>query len=65
MFPLSSFSSLSSPLYSSGGAVLLAFDGRITCDNTLDQRLALAFEQRLPDVRKLLFGASVTRKFID
>ncbi len=50
---------------SSGGVVILAFEGRIICDNTLDQRLALAFEQRLPDVRKTLFGASVTRRFLD
>jgi len=48
-----------------GGVVLSAEKGRILCDNTLDQRLRLAFEQLLPDVRKMLFGASLTRKFLN
>jgi len=48
-----------------GGVVLMSQDGRIVCDNTLDQRLALAFEKRLPEVRKMLFGASTTRRFLE
>jgi V-type H+-transporting ATPase subunit E len=43
--------------------VLSAHEGRILCNNTLDERLALAFEQRLPEVRIALFGRSSTRKF--
>eukprot|EP01099_Mayorella_cantabrigiensis_P000894 TRINITY_DN1380_c0_g1_i1.p1 TRINITY_DN1380_c0_g1~~TRINITY_DN1380_c0_g1_i1.p1 ORF type:complete len:255 (-),score=78.65 TRINITY_DN1380_c0_g1_i1:147-854(-) len=46
-----------------GGIVLSAEKGRILCDNTLDQRLRLAYEQLLPDVRKMLFGRSLTRKY--
>lgn len=54
-----------SPLtrHSSGGVVLSAQEGRIVCSNTLDQRLQLAYEQLLPEIRKTLFGKSATRKF--
>jgi len=48
-----------------GGVVLHSFGGRVVCDNTLDQRLALSFEQRLPEIRKVLFGASTTRRFLN
>jgi vacuolar-type H+-ATPase subunit E/Vma4 len=51
-------------LLSAGGVVLHSFGGRVVCDNTLDQRLALSFEQRLPEIRKVLFGASTTRRFL-
>lgn len=43
--------------------VLSAQEGRILCSNTLDQRLHLAYEQLLPEIRKTLFGKSLTRKF--
>lgn len=47
-----------------GGVVLMGGAGRIICDNTLDQRLRLAFEQQLPDVRIKLFGMSVNRRVV-
>eukprot|EP01098_Paradermamoeba_levis_P001673 TRINITY_DN1193_c0_g1_i1.p1 TRINITY_DN1193_c0_g1~~TRINITY_DN1193_c0_g1_i1.p1 ORF type:complete len:262 (-),score=119.07 TRINITY_DN1193_c0_g1_i1:136-831(-) len=46
-----------------GGIVLSAREGRILCDNTLDQRLRLIQEQRLPDIRMTLFGKSASRAF--
>jgi vacuolar-type H+-ATPase subunit E/Vma4 len=46
---------------SSGGVVLSTPDGKIICANTLDARLAMAFENRLPEIRMLLYGASLTR----
>jgi len=49
----------------SGGVILSALDGKIICKNTLDARLGLAFEQRLPEVRIKLFGRSVTRVHFD
>eukprot|EP01090_Pellita_catalonica_P016068 TRINITY_DN450_c0_g1_i1.p1 TRINITY_DN450_c0_g1~~TRINITY_DN450_c0_g1_i1.p1 ORF type:complete len:237 (-),score=55.31 TRINITY_DN450_c0_g1_i1:80-790(-) len=41
--------------YCFGGVVLSAKGGRILCDNTLDQRLNLAFAAQIPDMRKRLF----------
>jgi len=49
----------------SGGIVLSIADGRIVCSNTLDARLALAFEQQLPEVRTTLFGRSATRVWLN
>jgi V-type H+-transporting ATPase subunit E len=49
--------------FCSGGVILSAQDGRILCNNTLDQRLLLSYEQLLPEIRKALFGKSATRKF--
>jgi len=49
--------------FCSGGIVLVGGEGRILCHNTLDSRLALAYEQKLPEIRKTLFGKSATRKF--
>jgi len=49
--------------FCSGGVVLVGGEGRILCHNTLDSRLTLAFEQRLHDIRKTLFGKSLTRKY--
>jgi V-type H+-transporting ATPase subunit E len=40
-----------------GGVVLSAHKGKIMCINTLEQRLQLAYEQRLPEVRAHLFGS--------
>jgi len=48
---------------SSGGVLLASKEGRILCNNTLDQRLSLAYESLLPELRLLLFGASKSRKF--
>jgi len=49
----------------SGGVILSALDGKIICKNTLDARLGLAFEQRLPEVRVKIFGRSKTRVHLD
>jgi len=38
-----------------GGVLLTAQDEKIVCDNTLDQRLGLAFESLLPEIRRTIF----------
>lgn len=43
---------------SCGGVVLSAQKGKILCLNTLEQRLQLACDQRLPEIRGMLFGSS-------
>ncbi|KMT06492.1 hypothetical protein BVRB_7g156680 [Beta vulgaris subsp. vulgaris] len=40
----------------SGGVVIASQDGKIVCENTLDARLDVAFRQKLPQIRKHLFG---------
>ena len=42
-------------LFSAGGVVLTSADGKIVCSNTLDDRLAIAYEASLPEIRKRLF----------
>lgn len=39
-----------------GGVVVVSADGRITVSNTLDDRLKIAYEANLPDIRGRLFG---------
>jgi len=51
--------------FCSGGIVLSTIDGRIICANTLDARLAMVFDQKLPEIRTILYGASTTRKHKD
>jgi len=48
---------------SPGGILLSAKEGRILCNNTLEQRLKLAYEGLLPEIRIILFGRSESRKF--
>ncbi len=43
--------------FSAGGVVLATKDKRIVCTNTLDARLDIVFNQRLPEIRELVFGA--------
>ncbi|XP_072993443.1 V-type proton ATPase subunit E-like [Typha latifolia] len=43
-------------LFCSGGVVLASQDGKIVCENTLDARLDVVFRQKLPEIRKRLFG---------
>ncbi|XP_077239283.1 V-type proton ATPase subunit E-like [Tasmannia lanceolata] len=43
----------------SGGVVLASQDGKIVCENTLDARLDVVFRQKLPEIRKALFGRVV------
>lgn len=47
-----------------GGVVLTAREGSIMCNNTLEQRLLLASELMLPEIRMALFGRSESRKFL-
>eukprot|EP01115_Flamella_aegyptia_P010694 TRINITY_DN47950_c0_g1_i1.p1 TRINITY_DN47950_c0_g1~~TRINITY_DN47950_c0_g1_i1.p1 ORF type:complete len:216 (-),score=43.30 TRINITY_DN47950_c0_g1_i1:31-678(-) len=42
-----------------GGVLLSAHQGKILCNNTLEQRLALCYEGLLPHVRTLLFGKNI------
>lgn len=46
-----------------GGAILISGSGRITVDNTLDERLRLLEDRMLPEIRYDLFGANPNRKF--
>ena len=39
-----------------GGVVVLNANNTISCDNTLDARLNIAFEEQLPEIRKRVFG---------
>eukprot|EP00916_Digyalum_oweni_P008688 GHVL01014492.1.p1 GENE.GHVL01014492.1~~GHVL01014492.1.p1 ORF type:complete len:232 (+),score=29.71 GHVL01014492.1:96-791(+) len=41
--------------YCCGGVVLVCHHGKITLDNTLDQRLTLAVSENKPQIRKILF----------
>ncbi|XP_004511535.1 V-type proton ATPase subunit E-like [Cicer arietinum] len=43
-------------LYCSGGVVLASRDGKIVFENTLDARLDVVFRNKLPHIRKELFG---------
>jgi len=47
----------------SGGVKLISGSGRITLDNTLDERLRLLEDSMLPEIRHDLFGANENRKF--
>jgi len=49
----------------SGGVELLAQHGRIKVVNTLDSRLEMISQQMMPEMRKILFGANLNRKFLD
>jgi len=51
------------PRDSAGGVRLVSGNGRITIDNTLDERLHLLEEQMLPEIRTDLFGLNENRKF--
>ncbi|THH32357.1 hypothetical protein EUX98_g1838 [Antrodiella citrinella] len=50
---------------SAGGVVLISGTGRITIDNTLDERLRLLEDRMLPEIRYDLFGANENRKFFN
>ncbi|KAK4537722.1 hypothetical protein CDCA_CDCA14G3747 [Cyanidium caldarium] len=41
---------------SAGGVLLISADGKVQCDNTLEIRLDIAYQQSLPHLRQLLFG---------
>jgi len=44
-----------------GGVILTSNEGRIICKNTVEVRLEMILEQKLPEIRRLLFGESTTR----
>ena len=46
------------PLCSSGGVVVTSADGRVVVSDTLDQRVHIAYEANLPDIRNKLFGVA-------
>ena len=41
-----------------GGVMLTACHGRIVCDNTLDARVALVYDELLPTIREQLWDAA-------
>ncbi|KAF0521750.1 putative vacuolar ATP synthase subunit E [Gigaspora margarita] len=53
------------PEESAGGVILSSHFGRIKINNTLEERLSLAQDEMLPELRVLLFGHSPNRKFFD
>lgn len=48
-----------------GGVVVINSSGKISVNNTLDERLKLLSETALPAIRLEMFGPSQTRKFFD
>lgn len=46
-----------------GGVKLVSGNGRITLDNTLDERLRLLEDRMLPEIRRDIFGSNDNRKF--
>ncbi|KAF9493653.1 ATPase, V1/A1 complex, subunit E [Pleurotus eryngii] len=46
-----------------GGIRMINTSGRITIDNTLDERLRLLEDRMLPEIRRDLFGVNENRKF--
>lgn len=48
---------------SAGGVLLAGHGGKITINNTLDERLRLLEDRMLPEIRLDLFGPNKNRKF--
>ncbi|PPR00633.1 hypothetical protein CVT24_005479 [Panaeolus cyanescens] len=48
---------------SQGGVKLVSGSGRITLDNTMEERLRLLEDKMLPEIRQELFGVNLNRKF--
>jgi len=48
-----------------GGVELVAQNGRIKVENTLESRLELLSQQMLPELKEMLFGENENRKFRD
>ena len=51
--------------FSAGGIELLAKNGKIKVDNTLEARLNMVAEATMPKIRNALFGVNANRKFFD
>ena len=41
-----------------GGVHVISVDGKIVCNNSLDDRLRVAFERGAPEIRRAIFGAN-------
>ena len=41
-----------------GGVHVISTDGKIVCNNSLDDRLKVAFERNVPEIRATIFGAN-------
>ena len=52
-------------IFSAGGVELFAQRGKIKVNNTLEARLAMISQNKLPETRTALFGANENRKFRD
>ncbi|CAF4143686.1 unnamed protein product, partial [Rotaria sordida] len=50
---------------SAGGIELFAMGGKIKVSNTIEARLAMIFNQILPEIREKLFGVNQNRKYHD
>ncbi|XP_078494834.1 V-type proton ATPase subunit E-like [Ciona intestinalis] len=48
-----------------GGVIMTSANGAIRVRNTLDARLDLIGRQMLPEIREVLFGKNMNRKFLD
>jgi len=48
-----------------GGVIVAAVGGRIRCDNTLDTRIRLAYEDNLPSIRMALFDEQPTNVSVE
>lgn len=53
------------PADTTGGIELLAQQGKIKINNTLEARLELIAAQLVPQIRTALFGRNINRKFTD
>uniref|UniRef100_A0A8C0WGQ4 V-type proton ATPase subunit E 1 n=1 Tax=Castor canadensis TaxID=51338 RepID=A0A8C0WGQ4_CASCN len=51
------------PVNSVGGVEVFSSNQRIKVSNTLESRLDLLAQQKLPEIRRALFGANPNRKF--
>lgn len=51
------FLSLLAPSHSTGGVTLFTNGGRVMLENTFESRLEIAYQQNLPIIRSMLFGA--------
>ncbi|GMM30659.1 H(+)-transporting V1 sector ATPase subunit E [Martiniozyma asiatica (nom. inval.)] len=49
----------------SGGCIIVSSSGKISVNNTLDERLKLLSESALPAIRLEMFGPSSSRKFFN
>ena len=41
-----------------GGVHVISADGKTVCNNSLDDRLTVAFERNVPEIRTAIFGAN-------